>query len=197
MSRNDHLHEMLSAHGREKSLPADSLLFRCGDRIERLYYVVTGELRALRHLPDGHSAIMMRAGAGEFFAAASIHLLQFPCDGYVPVVSEVIGINIQRFLKLLERDACLATGFAKALSLELKKQCGRLERMRLNGAKDRLLHYIACETLDGRTLLLNVPLTQLASELGIEPESLYRTLSQLERGGRIIRSRDAIRLVEP
>lgn len=191
------LSELLAEQGRVMDVPAKTTIFRCGDTAASLYYVVSGELQALRHLPDGRQAVMMRANDGEFFAAASINLDCYPCDAFAPVDTRLITLAMSRFLSLLEADATVAAGFARALALNLKHQCGRLERMRLTSAKDRVLHYIACESRDGRSLELPFPLVHWASELGIEPESLYRTLSQLEKAGIIRRDKTSIELRSP
>lgn len=183
----EQLTEFLSKHGRTQEYPAKSTLFRCGDSTTSLYYVVSGELQALRHLPDGRQAVMMRANDGEFFAAASIMLDCYPCDAYAPVDTRVIALRMEKFLTLIQSNLELANAFARMLAFNLKRQCGRLERMRLTGAKDRVLHYIACESPDGSRLELPFTLAQWAVELGIEPESLYRTLAQLEKAGQIRR----------
>jgi len=81
------------------------------------------------------------------------------------------------------------------LSKELKKQCGRIERMRLQTGKERILHFINCETSDGVTLHLETSLSVWAEELGIEPESLYRTLSDMEKDGIIKRNKRDIRVL--
>lgn len=191
------LTDFLAEQGRMLDIPAKTTVFRSGDATAALYYVVSGELQALRYLPDGRQAIMMRAGKNEFFAAASINLDCYPCNAYAPVDTRLIALAMNRFLTLLESDPRLATAFARALALNLKHQCGRLERMRLTSAKDRVLHYIACESLDGKSLTLSFPLVHWASELGIEPESLYRTLAQLEKAGIIRRDKTSIELRSP
>jgi len=188
------LTQFLSEHGQLMESPAKSRVFHCGDSTTRLYYVVSGELQALRHLPDGHQVIMMRATDGEFFAAASIDLASYPCDAYAPVDTRLIALRMQDFLALLQTNLDLSNAFARMLAGNLKRQCGRLERMRLISAKDRVLHYIACESRDGRCLTLPFTLAHWAAELGIEPESLYRTLSQLEKTGLIQRDGKQIKL---
>ncbi len=106
-------------------------------------------------------------------------------------------MRMQDFLTLLQTNLDLSTAFARMLAGNLKRQCGRLERMRLTSAKDRVLHYIACESRDGRHLELPFTLAHWAAELGIEPESLYRTLSQLEKACLIHRDGRQIELTRP
>ncbi len=180
--------------GRQERLGKNQYLFHYGDPIERLYLVLEGELRAIRHQVDGQKAIMMRAGPGEFFAAASLGLECFPCDGLAPVDTRLWSISRNRFSQLLATSAELGQRFSLALAREIKKQCGRVERLRLQTARERILHYISCETADGKTLQLSIPLSSWADELGVEPESLYRSLAAMTRDGLIERDRRCIRI---
>ena len=52
-----------------------------------------------------------------------------------------------------------------------------------------MLHYLNCELTGpgGATLSLDIPLAEWADDLGLEPETLYRTLAELEKKGRIER----------
>lgn len=180
--------------GRLEHLGKNQYLFHCGEPIDRLYLVLEGELRAIRHQADGQKAIMMRAGPGEFFAAASLCLDSFPCDGLAPVDTRLWSIPKSQFNHLLATSAELGQRFSLALAREIKKQCGRVERLRLQTARERILHYISCETEDGKTLQLATSLSTWADELGVEPESLYRSLSAMARDGLIERQRRCIRI---
>ena len=61
------------------ALADGQVLFRRGEPVEFIYYVVQGELLALRYLPSG-SEVVMRAGAGEFFAQSAMGLSHYDCD---------------------------------------------------------------------------------------------------------------------
>ena len=182
--------------GKVSRVAANCYLFHCGDPIDRLHYVIEGELRAIRHQANGQKSIMMRANQQEFFAAASLSMQCFPCDGFAPVDTLLWSIEKPVFYQLLETSAELGKLFSLALSRELKKQCGRLERMRLSTAQERIVHFIQCETQNGQTLELNTPLATWAEELGIEPESLYRTLSNMQKQGLITRNKRNIQMLQ-
>ena len=61
--------------------------------------------------------------------------------------------------------------------------------MKVRSAKERVLLYLDLKAeRDGRTINLRGPLQDIASELGLTREALYRTLASLERAGAIKRT---------
>lgn len=48
------------------------MLFRDGQNVAGIYYVISGEVKALPHTEASSEAVMMRAGPGEFFADSAI-----------------------------------------------------------------------------------------------------------------------------
>jgi CRP-like cAMP-binding protein len=69
----------------------------------------------------------------------------------------------------------------------------RLEERNIRSARERLLHHLALAAgPDGRTIPLDGTLMDLASEIGLTHEVVYRTLADLEREGAISRTRSAI-----
>jgi CRP-like cAMP-binding protein len=65
-------------------------------------------------------------------------------------------------------------------------------------ARERVRHYLVLNAgADGRTVELGGTLKDMAAELGLTHEVLYRTLAALERSGEIKRSRGKITRVRP
>ncbi len=170
------------------SLKRGEFLFHCGDLVDSVFFVLEGEIRGLRSLANGNSVVMMRAGENEFFATASLIMRHFPCSAYSAVRSRVLRVPKIAFEEAMEESGDFACYFAICLSKSLKQQCSLAERLRLKSARDRILHYLACEAPGGKSITLKTSLASWADELGIEPESLYRTLSEMENSGEISRS---------
>ena len=72
----------------------------------------------------------------------------------------------------------------------------RLEQRNIRSARERVRHFLALNVGDdGRTVdLSGVTLKEVAAELGLSHEALYRTLSALERAGEIRRAGSTITL---
>jgi CRP/FNR family transcriptional regulator, dissimilatory nitrate respiration regulator len=71
----------------------------------------------------------------------------------------------------------------------------RIEIMKVRSAKERVLLYLDLNTEpDGRSIILSGQLQDIASELGLTREALYRTLASLEADGAIRRTSNRIQL---
>lgn len=173
----------------ELTVKARGLLFRLGDVPRDFYLVVEGEARARRYGSDGAEIIMLRARAGDLFAEAGMVVPRYSCEGYCPVASRLMRIPLATVKARVAGGGDFALHFTQFLALSSRRQCARYERLRLKRAGDRVMHYFNCElaSSEGGVLELDIPLTEWADDLGLEPETLYRTLADLEKKGMIIR----------
>jgi CRP-like cAMP-binding protein len=176
------------------SLNQGEHLFRKGDAARSVFFVLQGEVVAVRYLMDGAEAVMLRAAAGEFFAESTLVISQYSCDAICSRSSLLVEIPATALRHAFETQPGFALPFVAALAANSRRQCSRLERSRLKRARDRVLHYLVCESTPGATLSLAMPLSAWAVELGLEPETLYRTLRELEQEGLISRNHRAISL---
>jgi len=182
----------LARAARRISLKKGEALFREGQAVAGIFYVILGEAKALRHMAESREAVMARARGGEFFAESAIAAPRYSCDGVAVKPSELL------FLPMESLDAALTdAGFAKAFFLanaaNARRQCSRYERVRLRSARERVLHLLACESGPDGVFDWPAPLTELAVELALEPETLYRVLSELEAEGEITREKRRFR----
>lgn len=170
-------------------------LFRQGDSVCHVIFVLTGELKAVRHLPDGGECVMLRARAGEMFAESSLADSQYRCDGIAADTSRVALVPVEMLRAALGGEGSLAFGMCMALARQARKQCSRQERLRLKRARDRVLHFLACEGGVEGVVQWPTHLSELAAELGLERETLYRALAGLEGEGLLQRSDNQLRLL--
>ena len=71
----------------------------------------------------------------------------------------------------------------------------QLEQRNIHSARDRVRHYLAINAgADGKTIALPGTVKDLAGELGLTHEALYRTLSVMAAEGEIERRKGSIRL---
>jgi CRP-like cAMP-binding protein len=99
-------------------------------------------------------------------------------------------------LAQLERDPQAALSFMATLVEQILNLRIRLERRSIASARDRVRHYLTAN-VGGRerTVALPSTLKDLAAELGLTHETLYRTLSEMSANGEIARLNGKIRLV--
>jgi CRP-like cAMP-binding protein len=173
----------------ETAVETGGFIFKLGDTPRDLYLVVEGEARARRYGTDGAEIVMQRSRAGELFAEAGMVAPRYSCEGYCPSTSRVLRIPIAVIKQKIVSDGEFALRFSQFLALAMRRQCARYERLRLKRAGERVLHYLNCELTGpaGADLELDIPLAEWADDLGLEPETLYRALADLEKKGLIAR----------
>jgi CRP-like cAMP-binding protein len=189
--------QLLVKASRERVLAKEECLFQPQNSVDSIFYILEGELCAMRYQLDGKPAIMMRHLSGEIFAPASMSMTHYPCIGIASQISKVLQIPKIIFIEHLEKDSEFNHYYINSLATDLKKQCSSSERLRLKSAKERILHFITCESPTGKEVSLTMPMSKWAEELGLEPESLYRSLSDLEKSGTISRKKRYLKLLEP
>lgn len=169
-------------------------LFHTGASVDLFHFVLRGKLAAVRSMPNGAEAIMLVARDGEFFAEASLFLPSYTCEARALTTCQIASWPVGLFRQALERHPDAAMAFARTLAISLRRQCSRVERLRLKLAPDRVLHYLACETGPSGWTELPGTVRDWAAELALEPETLYRVLAQLTRAGKVEREKNRLRL---
>lgn len=192
----DWLPKPLRETTQRRKLAADEPLFHAGDKVSGIIEVISGRLRMVRHTIEGRAVVMHTSGAGDLFADASLFSDVYHCDGVAVVASEVAIFEKDAVLAALRADPDLATQFMAAQAQQVQRLRTRLEQRNIRSARERLIHYLLLSAEDdGSTILLEGTLKDLAAELGLTHEVLYRTLAQLKKEGAIKRTPTTILLV--
>jgi CRP-like cAMP-binding protein len=188
---NDPLLASLRAAGRIERFNAGDVLFRLGDHPRFLYWVLSGELRLLRRSVDGGELLLQRCRGGPF-AEASLFSAEYHCEGMAARVTEAILIPRLKLDGLLDEPE-FARRYVRWLSVTLRGMRARCERLSLPRAADRVLHALA-EAGELNFGAHAGSLKDWACELGMSHETLYRTLAELEKSGRIVRGDGVVTL---
>lgn len=172
-----------------RSLARNEVLFRQGDRVTAIYFVEAGRLRLDRRTIDGRSLVLGTTPAGAFFVEAALFSEVFHCDAVATEPSRVRVYPKAAVLSALRTDPSSALSFLKLLAHQVIGLRQRLEIMKVRSAKERVMVYLDLNAgPDGRTVELKGQLQDIAGELGLTREALYRTLASLERAGAIKRA---------
>lgn len=169
--------EQLRVPARHLDKSEHTNLFMTGDRPGGMFYVLTGEVRLFRTAKTGEQIILQRALHG-FVAEASLQSSRYHCDGGAAVASTLLKFPITDFRQALKDDPTFQSFWIDRLTRELRKVRAQCERLSLNSAQDRILHFVESEG-SGGVLKLHQTRKAWASELGLTHETLYRTLRQL------------------
>jgi len=171
-----------------RSLARNEVLFRQGEKVTAIYFVEAGRLRLDRRTFDGRSLVLGITPAGEFFVEAALFADIFHCDAVATEPSQVRVYPKAELLNALRADPANAMSFLALMAHQVIELRQRIEVMKVRSAKERVM---LCLDLhagpDGRTAKLRGPLQDIAGELGLTREALYRTLAGLEQAGAIER----------
>jgi CRP-like cAMP-binding protein len=180
---------------RERRLKAGQTLFRRGNRTSGLYEIVEGQVRLVRVNRAGREAVLHMAMAGETIAEASLFSPSYHCDAIATTDAVVRLYPKAAVLAALDRNPKAARKFAAVLARQVMTLRTRLEQRNIRAARDRIRHYLAVNAdADGRTVVLSGTLKDVAGELGLTHEALYRTLADMAADGEIERRKGTIRL---
>jgi CRP/FNR family transcriptional regulator, dissimilatory nitrate respiration regulator len=194
MADMDWLPEAVQRARSERTLKVGETLFRSGMRTVGLYQVVSGRVRLARVNRKGREAVLYVATAGEILAEASLFSSSYHCDAIAMTNAVVRLFPKTAVLAALERDPKAALAFMATLAGQVMTLRMRIEQRNIRSARDRLRHYLSMNVnADGRTVALTGTLKDLASELGLTHEALYRALAEMAKRGEIKRSKGMIR----
>jgi CRP-like cAMP-binding protein len=183
----------LSTH---RDLGSGEVLFRQGDAVSAIYEVEEGRIRLLRYTIDDHVAVLHTAASGESFAEAALFSEAYHCDAVASMATRVRGYPKRELLETLLGDPQLAAKYMSVLAHEMQTLRTRLEQRNIRTARDRVLQHLALSAdAASRTVPLHGTLMDLAGEIGLTHETLYRTLAALESERIIARTKDKIVLL--
>ena len=191
----DALPPSLEAGSVVRVLAAGELLFQQGDRAAAIYEVESGRLRLSRRTADDHLVILHTARRGEFFAEASLFAETYHCDAVAAVQSRVRAYPKEIVMEALRKDPALAEAFMARLARQLQELRAQMELRNIRSARDRVLQYLRLRAgVHGRSVAIEGRLQDIAAEIGMTREALYRTLAALEAEGSLTRTETAILL---
>ncbi len=195
MSANDWIPAAVRKVAIDRKLKAGEVLFRIGSKTVGFYEVIAGRVRLARVDRAGHEIILHVAGPGETLAEASLFSTQYHCDAVASTNAVVRLYPKQELLSVFGKDPKAAQAFAKALAGLVMSLRTRIEQRNIRSARERVWHFLALNVgSDRRTVQLRGALKDLAAELGLTHEALYRTLAALDRSGEIRRKGGKITL---
>lgn len=176
------LDEALLSTARARQAEAGEVLFRAGEKPSRIYYVGDGEAVMQRTTPAGASVILQRATRA-FLAEASLTSEHYHCDGICRTRCELLVFPVRAIRDAIDTHHAARWAWIGMLATQSRQQRTRIERMSLKTVRERLHHLVLTEgTAEGSYTLPGTRL-QLAAELGVTPEALYRTLAALQAEG--------------
>lgn len=179
-----------------QELVAGQALFQPGEPALGLFVVETGRLRLYRYTTEGRIATLQVARAGESFGETALFSDVYTDNAIAEVATRVAVYPKQLLLDALGNHPNLAEDFMVLLVRKIQSLKFRLELRDIRSAQERVLQYLRhlVQPANETSVELDRPLKEIASDLGLTPETLSRALARLEREGAIARVQRVIML---
>ena len=180
----------------DRKLKSGEALFRLGNKATGLYEVISGRVRLACVDRSGHEIVLHIAGPGETLAEASLFSPSYHYDAIASTDATVRIYPKAAVLAAFYEDRHAAQAFTATLARQVMNLRTRIEQRNIRSSHERVRHFLKLNVgVDRRTVNLRGSLKDLANELGLTHEALYRTLAALERAGEIKRSKGRIILL--
>jgi CRP-like cAMP-binding protein len=160
-----------------------------------MFLIETGRVRLARVLADGALLILYVAQAGESFAEASLSAAHYHCDAVAETDATLLALPKADLLSALAADPAECLALALALAGQVRDLRAKLELRNIRSATARVLAWLRLHASgDSLSVSMNRSWTQVADELGLTREAMYRALATLERQKQISRGPGLVKL---
>lgn len=166
--------------GRFGRIPAEELS-------QRLFFVLSGEIKMIQLAPDGQECLMQRVGPGEFFCLSSV-ISGFSCqsEGVSAGTTQILSWGQDYFRAFMRGNAQIYNNLLAQMASQVtrERELRTLSRCCKADVKVAayLLHKIRnghCGSQCGKTVVDLRPINVTAQELGVARETLSRCLQRL------------------
>lgn len=158
----------------ERSIPQGETLFLADDPASQIALVRKGKVHLLRSTSAGASVILQTAGPGDILAEASAYSQTYHCCAVAAQTALVTLLPIEVFRRGLRDDPELAESWAAHLARSVQAARMLAEIRTLRTVAERVDAWLG----SGGALPSKGYLQDLAAELGISREALYRELAR-------------------
>lgn len=168
------LFEPLFTDAAAREFAAGDLLVRAGDPVVSMILVRSGCADLVRHTDQGLKMVLQRAGPGQILAEASAWSDVYHCDAVAAESCVAALLPRTVFVVRLRSDPDLAELWARNMAHAVQAARLRAEIRSLPRVADRLDAWLA----EGRSLPDKGRWQEVAAELGVTREALYRELAR-------------------
>ncbi len=173
-----------------KTYPKNTILFSEGDRVEYLYFVISGKLQIVKYSYAGQKSILMNLSKGDFFAEA----VAFSKGKLSPVTVEtlsecqVIGISSEVLLETQENYNWSRQLLINLLEISFEKSFAlnkKIDILSQRTIRDKFLTFLdlECKMKKSNTVMLPFTKQAISNFLEVDRTALFRVLKQLEEEG--------------
>ncbi|WP_376695617.1 Crp/Fnr family transcriptional regulator [Wenzhouxiangella sp. EGI_FJ10305] len=180
-------------------------LFHHGNPARRTWLCRKGQLKLFRLSGSGQEKIMAIINPGRSFAEATLFMPRrvYPVHCAALKPSELVGFDADDLVETLHNDPKACFRLLGTLSRRMHEKINQIDSLSLQNAHLRVAHYLLEEYRrrnEPKTFRLEASKKHIAGLLAVQPETLSRSLTALQREGaiemdaRYITIHDAVKL---
>ncbi len=190
------------AKARIVSVDRGEHLFHHGDPARRIWLCRTGQLKLFRLSGSGQEKIIAIINPGRSFAEATLFMPKrvYPVHCAALKPSELVGFDADDLVETLHNDAQACFRLLGTLSRRMHEKINQIDSLSLQNALLRVAHYLLEEyrRLDEpKTFRLEASKKHIAGLLAVQPETLSRSLTALQREGALNMDARRITILDP
>ena len=170
---------LLFAGSRSLDLPTGEAVFLTGQRVEMIFMLRAGRVQLERHTTHGARLILQNAGPDTVLAEASAFSEIYHCDAVVTEPATLWALPKPAFIAAMRDDPDLALAWSAMLARSVQAARVRAEIRSLPKVAERLDAWLD----EGHALPEKGRWQDVAAELGVTREALYRELARRRSGG--------------
>lgn len=166
----------------------NEIVFMEDDPYAGLYLVLSGRVKAFKTNPEGKEQIIHLLGPRELFADVPLFTGgPYPVTAQALEDTRLLFIPQQAFVDLLHGNPEICMRMLGAFAKRMRQLVNLVESLSLKEVTARLARYLAEEAKRTSHTTLTLPISKatLAAFLGTIPETLSRSLHELENRGLI------------
>lgn len=167
------------AGGLLRRLKPSEPLFHSGDPVIHMFLILDGQIALTRQTGAGANVILQRAQSGQVLAEASAYSTTYHCDAQAGAATSVRAIPVTLFRSKLAQDSDLSEAWASHLAREVQSARMLSEIRTLRTVGERLDAWLG----EGRALPKKGQWQDVAAQLGVTREALYRELGKRRSSG--------------
>ncbi|MCX8033115.1 MAG: Crp/Fnr family transcriptional regulator [Thermoleophilia bacterium] len=166
-----------------------AVIFREGEQAEGLHVLVAGRAKVYKTSPRGRAQTLLFARAGEPLGEVAALLGgRYPATAVALEPVKTVYLPRSSFLAAVRKNPEAAVRLLAVLAQRLRALTELVADLALRDVSERVASYILSQGTDSpsdNAITLSLSKKELATALGTVPETLSRSLAQLERAGAI------------
>ena len=186
----------LQQQAKDRELVPGQVLFHYRDAARYVFALKEGRIHMVRYTCEGNLVIFRIVRAGDSFAESALFTETYQCNAVAEKPSRIICYPKKIVWQAMENQPDLALNLLPKLVQTSQSLKNLLELRSIRSASDRILQYLFFSLVPGQSKVsFDRSYKDIATELGLSAEVLYRSLADLEKSGMIQRKGREIQLL--